>query len=228
MVRCAGCVVLLISGAMALGQSRAPREALQPLGDLVGQWRGTGTPFGSREDQQKNFWVEAIACEWKFKGPDVWLALTFEKSKYFQCVELRFVPDKSHYLATVKSADGATQTFTGELDNKILTLTTDDGRERLVVTLLHDNRFLYRKEARLEGKSVYTKLFQVGATKEGVPFASGTVGPECLVSGGKGTSPVTYMGKTYYVCCGGCRDEFNANPAKYVQEFEAKKTKKSQ
>jgi YHS domain-containing protein len=34
-----------------------------------------------------------------------------------------------------------------------------------------------------------------------------------------------YMGKTYYFCCSGCRDEFNASPAKYVKEYEEKQAK---
>jgi YHS domain-containing protein len=43
-----------------------------------------------------------------------------------------------------------------------------------------------------------------------------------VVSGGKGTMPVSYKGKTYYVCCSGCRDEFKENPEKYIAEYEAK------
>jgi YHS domain-containing protein len=31
------------------------------------------------------------------------------------------------------------------------------------------------------------------------------------------------MGKTYYVCCSGCRDEFNANPQKYIDAAEKAK-----
>ena len=34
--------------------------------------------------------------------------------------------------------------------------------------------------------------------------------------------PVTYQGKTYYVCCSGCRDLFNDNPAAIVAEAEAR------
>jgi YHS domain-containing protein len=45
------------------------------------------------------------------------------------------------------------------------------------------------------------------------------------VTGGLGTSTVSFGGKTYYVCCSGCRDEFNANPKKYVDEFEKNKKK---
>ena len=42
----------------------------------------------------------------------------------------------------------------------------------------------------------------------------------------RGTSTVSYMGQTYYVCCTGCRDEFNANPTKYIDEYKAKQAKK--
>ena len=49
--------------------------------------------------------------------------------------------------------------------------------------------------------------------------------PECVVSGGRGTTPVQYMGETFYVCCSGCADAFKENPKKYVEEFKAKKKK---
>ena len=47
-----------------------------------------------------------------------------------------------------------------------------------------------------------------------------------MVSGGLGTIRVSYQGKTYYVCCSGCKAEFDANPEKYAKEYEAKKAKK--
>jgi hypothetical protein len=33
---------------------------------------------------------------------------------------------------------------------------------------------------------------------------------------------VSYKGKTYYVCCGGCRDAFRAEPEKFIKEYEEK------
>jgi hypothetical protein len=92
--------------------------------------------------------------------------------------------------------------------------------------LLHDNRFLYRYEVRQAGKTFFSKQYTVGATREGVAFAGGDNKPECVVSGGLGTLAVVYMGKTYYVCCSGCRDEFRENPEKYIKEQEAKKKTK--
>jgi hypothetical protein len=142
---------------------------------------------------------------------------------------MRYDPAKDRYVFTVKTPGKETLTFAGEFTKeKVLTLDRENAKEpqRLVFTLLHSNRFLYRMEAKPEGKNIFAVRYKVGATKEGVAFATGDGRPECIVSGGLGTIAVTHNGATYYVCCTGCRDEFNANPAKYVKEYEAKKKKK--
>ncbi|MCS7046464.1 MAG: YHS domain-containing protein [Gemmataceae bacterium] len=117
--------------------------------------------------------------------------------------------------------------FVGTLNQKTLALERRDGEQvhRLVFSLLHANRFLYRYETRAVNKSLVTKQWTVGATKEGEPFAAGDGRPECIVTGGAGTMAVTYQGKTYYVCCSGCRQEFLDNPMKYINEAAAKKSK---
>src|SRR5438046_1463212 len=97
--------------------------------------------------------------------------------------------------------------------------------QQLIVTLLHSNRFLYRYEVKPQDRPLFTKVYQVGATKEGEPFASGDGKPECVVSGGLGTIRVSYKGKDYYVCCSGCRDAFKEEPEKYIKEFEERKAK---
>src|SRR5205814_9666959 len=133
--------------------------------------------------------------------------------------ELRYVPDKDAFSLALRTPAKETLTFTGSFQNKVLTLERQgkDETQRLVFTLLHENRFLYRYEVRPAGKTLFAKQYSVGVTKEGIPFAAGDGKPECIVSGGLGTTPVLYMGKTYYVCCGGCRDEFRENPEKYIK-----------
>ncbi|WP_202920198.1 YHS domain-containing protein [Urbifossiella limnaea] len=131
------------------------------------------------------------------------------------------------YRLTLTTTDKATIRFGGKLTDKTLTFHRLDGdakeEQQLVFSLLHHNRHLYRFETRPVGSTLaYGKKYQVGATKEGVPFAAVPTGPECVVSGGLGTSRVTFMGKDYFVCCSGCRDEFKANPEKYVKEAEQK------
>ena len=204
---------------------RSPREALQPFNDLIGTWRGTGTPAGTREEQQKNFWTETMSWEWQFKGADAWIKVAFEKSKHFSGGELRYVADQDAFALTLTTPGKEKLLFQGPMKDKILTLERKAGPEtqRLVFTFLHANRFLYRYETRPAGKALFAKHYSVGATKEGVPFAGGDGRPECIVSGGLGTSPVMHLGKTYYVCCSGCRDEFRENPEKYIKEYEEKK-----
>jgi YHS domain-containing protein len=69
----------------------------------------------------------------------------------------------------------------------------------------------------------FTRLAEVGATREGAVFAQGSGKPECIVTGGTGTIAVQHNGQTYYVCCTGCRDYFNEDPAKILAEYAARK-----
>lgn len=217
-----------------------PKDALQPFNVLVGSWKGSGAPEGTRDERAAGAWTETIEWVWKFKGADAWLAVTFEKGKHFTKGELHFSPntDKKNgkpeteprFTLTLTAPDKSTSRYIGTLKEKVLTLDRADGpadeQERLVISLLHHNRFLYRFESRPAGTTVaFNRKFQVGATKEGVPFADVPKGPECIVSAGLGTIKVIYKGKDYWVCCSGCRDEFKSDPEKYLKEAAARAKK---
>lgn len=208
--------------------ARTPKEALQPFNDLIGSWRGTGQPEGTRAEKQRGFWMETLSWEWQFKGTDAWLKVEFDQGKYYAKGELRFVPDKNVYRFTAMTAAGDKLTFEGELKDKVLTLERVDDKKKetqqLVFSLLHSNRVLYRYQVKTAGRG-FTRLYQVGCTKEGVAFAAGDGKPECVVSGGLGTIRVSHKGKEYYVCCSGCRDAFKEDPEKYIKEYEAKRAK---
>lgn len=222
--------ILVLLGWASGADPRGPREALQPFNDLIGTWKATGTPEGTQAEKQRGFWTETMTWGWQFKGKDAWLTVTLDKGKHFTRGELRHLPDKELYQLTLTTPTKEEVVFTGKLDDRRLTLAREDAKSRdthhLILSLLHSNRFVYRYEVRPAGKTLFTRLYQVGATKEGEPFASGDGKPECIVSGGLGTMRVTHKGQTYYVCCSGCRDEFNADPEKYIKEFEEAKKKK--
>ncbi len=65
----------------------------------------------------------------------------------------------------------------------------------------------------------------------GAAAASSTSEPaKCIVTGGAATTTVVYQGRTFPVCCSGCRDEFNENPEKYLKKaslIEAARSAKS-
>lgn len=216
----------LLLGAAAPAQEKATRsakDALQAFNDLIGKWKGTGVPVGSREDEQKGFWTESIAWQWQFRGKDTWLRADFTGGKHFKSGELRYLPEGDLFQLTLLIAgkDGKDkQIFTGKLDKRVLTLqrTIDGETQRLVLNMLHANRYLYRLESKAAGKGLFRAHYKVGATKEGMAFAAGDGSPECIVSGGRGTIAVAFKGQTYYVCCSGCQDEFLASPEKYIRE----------
>jgi hypothetical protein len=224
--------VFLCCGSQADDKPAQPtsREALRALNDLIGSWRGTGIPEGTRDEKQKGFWTETVKWDWQFKDDDSWLRIVVEKGKYFTRGELRYLPEKKVYQLALETTDRVNLLFTGELKDGRLTLDRTDDKsgeaQRLVLTLLHANRYLCRYEVKAADKNDYTKKYQVGCTKEGEDFATGDGKPECVVSGGLGTMPVNYKGQTYYVCCGGCRDAFKENPEKYIKEYEERKAKK--
>jgi ribosomal protein L24E len=209
---------------------RTAKEALQAFHDLIGSWRGTGTPEGSPEDKRRGFWTETDNWEWQFKGGDAWLKVVFDKGKHFTSGELRYLPEQDQFQLTVQTSARERLTFTGTLKDKLLTLDRVDEKtqetQRVVIHILHNNRYQYRYEVKPANRLTFARLWQVWGTKEGVPFASGDGKPECIVSGGLGTMAVTYNGKTYYVCCSGCRDAFREEPEKYIKEYEAKQKAK--
>jgi hypothetical protein len=221
--------------AIAVGDKPAkqsPREALRAFNDLIGSWRAAGTPEGTREEKQRGFWTESDTWSWQFKGADVCLKVEFEKGKYFTKGELRYLPEKDLFRFSLTTPAKDTLTFDGQLKDRVLTLERQDEKskesQRLVLTLLHANRFLYRFEVKPKDRGLFTRVYQVGCTKEGVAFAGpGDNNPECVVSGGLGTRQVTYKGQTYYVCCTGCQEAFKDDPEKYIKEYEARQAKKA-
>lgn len=207
----------------AAGKPSSAREALQPFNLLVGSWKGTGTPEGTRDERAAGLWTETISWGWQFKGQDVCLTATFDKGKHFSKGELRYAAETGTYQLSLTAADKSAATYAGALKDKVLTLDRTDGPagedQRLVVSLLHHNRHLVRFETRPKGSALgFVKKWQVGATKAGVPFADAPKGPECIVSGGLGTMKVSYKGQEYYVCCSGCRDAFKDDPEKFINE----------
>jgi hypothetical protein len=231
-----GCSLLVLTGVSLAAPAPAPksaREALQAFNDLIGSWRGTGEPAGSLEERQRNFWQEKIAWQWQFKKDDVFLVADISQGKYFTAAELRYLPEGRRYQLKARTPARQTLVFEGKLDQKRLTLERKDDRtrevQRLIVSLLHSNRYVVSYEVKPADRTRFGLVYRLGATKEGVPFASEDDGPECVVSGGLGTIRVSYKGKTYYVCCSGCRTAFNDNPEKYIREYEERqKAKKSE
>jgi YHS domain-containing protein len=128
-------------------------------------------------------------------------------------------------------ADGTSRTFAGAAaaagDGKPLVLTADakepaGGVHRVSFTALHGTRLLVLLQAEDPNRHTFSRLGEVGYTREGVIFAAGESYPLCIVTEGRGTIQVSYKGKTYWVCCSGCRDLFNDDPESVLAEAAAR------
>jgi hypothetical protein len=216
---------MLVPLAAAGGKGEDPKEALQALQEYIGGWKGTG----ALEKKNSNTWDETAQWSWRFKGKDVYLTVDMKKSKLYKSGEMRYLPDNGKYQLTLVDQKNVKSVFEGELKKNGLVLQrknpagdTEELRMRIVGG---GDRLVQELWTKPQGRTLFSKQYQVGYTKEGVTF--GTLGgekkPECVVTGGLGTMAVSYMGQTYYVCCSGCRDAFNENPAKIIAEYNAKK-----
>jgi hypothetical protein len=230
-------VSLVLTGGLVAAAASPQREqqqaALSKLQPYVGSWRGVGQP---RRGSNRGAWRENQQWEWSFGSAG--LAVTFEakKAKYFRRGRLVARQKDGHYefyglLAGKDDREGKEVKYQGVL--------ADDGK-----LVLHSSKIEAGKPARITIRQVadgdrmlvlyerqvvagrYARLAEIGLTREGSNFGAGTSFVECVVTGGLGTIPVTYQGKTYYVCCSGCRDYFNDNPAEILAEYQERLAKK--
>jgi YHS domain-containing protein len=200
------------------------KKALQEVQDFIGLWNLEGTQkTGAKTDA----WKEKVSWGWKFKDGDAWITVTFGdegKGKYFSSGVLKYSVEKKKYQFTLVGADKAELPFEGDLaKGGGLKLERKDAKTgdvyRLTMNTLADGvRFQVKFEKQDGGKGLFSNVFAMNGNKDGESIAGGSKKPECIVSGGAASIAVSYQGKTYYVCCTGCRDEFNANPAKYVNK----------
>lgn len=199
------------------------KKALQEVQDFIGLWKLEGTQKAGGKTEA---WKEDVNWGWKFKDGDSWITVVFGKEgkgKYFSTGELRYSLEKKKYQLTLLGIDQSEQVFEGDvLRSGGLKLERKDPKTadvyRLTMNTLADGiRFQAKYEKQDGGKGPYSNVFAMNGNKDGESIAGGSKKPECIVSGGAANIPVSYKGKTYYVCCTGCRDEFNANPEKYVK-----------
>jgi YHS domain-containing protein len=228
-----GLAALVAGGSLAAQQDDAAapsREIPSPFARfeyLVGSWKGTGVPTANRV----RGWTETHAWAWKFeKGVPIGLNVTMQGDKALSKGQLRYEPATKRYVLGGSDAAGKPVAFAGTLDKAGKTLTLDrvgptSGGSKQRLTLFPNANFVRYTIAvaeQEEGAPQFKRMIEVGVTKEGEAFAAGGAAadlPKCIVTGGAATMTVSFQGKSYPLCCTGCRDEFNDNPEKYLKKL---------
>ena len=209
---------------------RADQNALGRFGPLVGDWKGTGQV---KRGSSQGAWTETGQWAWKLTPGSARLELDIKKGKFLRSAVVSPTDQPGVFTLDAMLADGSQRTFRSELGTKgepsepvaFRAVEPGDGVRRLVFTMPNEARFLLTYETLPTTGGPPVRLGEVGSTRVGASFAAtGEAGPVCIVTGGRGTMQVSHNGKTYYVCCSGCRDLFNDDPAAVLADAASKKT----
>jgi YHS domain-containing protein len=206
------------------------KEALAQFNSLIGGWRGIGQP---RRGSAAGSWKETANWVWDFSRPNH-PAIKYEVTdgKLIKLARVTFDEPTGQFHATVTLADGSTRDYAGKFEDDRLMLESapDAKREihRLTITRLNEKRTTVLFEKKRATARIPLRVAEVGYTREGTRLAvEGGDGPECVVTGGKGTIAITYKGQTYYVCCSGCKQAFDENPEKILAEYRERVAKRN-
>lgn len=209
----------------------ADQAALAKLQDFVGEWKGVGR---KKRNSGKGAWKETAAWAWAFEGGRAGLKLVAPDGRFVTDGMLLPVAERAGkftFKATLKG--DKTLAYKGELGKKgelVLTAAKASSGQpaRITMKTVADGDRLVVLFERKLGGSTFLRLGEIGYTRSGSGFGKGAKGSECIVTGGKGTIAVSYKGKTYYVCCSGCKDLFDEDPAAIIKEWEAAQKKKGE
>ena len=206
---------------------QAQKEALAHWNSLIGGWRGTGQP---RRGSSTGAWREDTNWAWQFSPTESALVGTVTQGKLATTLKITAdaAPGKYHLQWTNDAA--VVRELTGQIeDGKLVLVSAPDEQQevhRITITTLNELRTLILFEKRKADQQSYTRLAEVGYTREGTRLAGPGGGqPECVVTGGLGTIKVEHAGKTYYVCCTGCQQAFNDDPEGILAEYKARRDK---
>jgi len=206
------------------------QEALEEFNGLIGGWRGAAQPV---RGSNKGAWTEKAEWIWEIKKDSVAIHYQIKDGKALTEARLTFDPERELFLFSATLPDQSHREFLGKLEgNKLILDSVADTTgfvHRVTITQLNEKRTLVLFEKRPAQGDRFSRVVEVGYTREGTSLAvEGAGEPECIVSGGKGTMQVSYKGKNYWVCCSGCRDAFNDDPEGILKEAAERAAKKKQ
>ena len=232
---CAVAAVLLVSAdnapsdSVATDKATSDKAALARLQSYVGSWKGVGQP---KRGSPTGAWTEEAEWAWHFADGRAELVAANTTSKFYDKLQLRPADKTGQFvLLATPAGGGELDSFAGSLDADGQLVVTaakprEDAPARISIRQVAGGDRLIVLYEKLLGGDRYARLAEVGSTRKGSSFGKGGDGyPECIVTGGRGSMKVEHAGKSYYVCCTGCRDEFLEHPEKILAEYQARKAK---
>ena len=216
-------------------QIRTIIAKLQPLQVLLGKWRGT-----TRREYENFKAVDIHEWVWDLRTTPEQPALTIhsDKSPYITSGRVTWDMEQNSFALAVSDPSGATRQFTGDFTEPVHEIVGSDDKLHRVFRLefnqirsedagelwqlafaqQENNRYLL-EVGKKRGKADFARFDTVSTQREGTSFAisdSGYAEKTCIISEGLGTMEVTYKGRSYWVCCTGCKAAFEEDPETWI------------
>ncbi|MEW4529760.1 hypothetical protein [Maioricimonas sp. JC845] len=216
-------------------------DRMMPLQVMLGDWRGiTQREVGDFKGLGDLNWV------WDFQTDrnQPALVMTSGDAPYFREMRLTWLAESGTFKLTTIDDEGTERTFNGAFESPVEEFQGDDRRLhrryrleftedepvdsknawKIVFDQQDNNRYLLEMHRRRGSR--YQRFDTVGTQRKGTSFALNDEDygeKECIISGGLGTIQVSYQGKSYWVCCTGCKAAFEEDPESWIAEYNAKK-----
>ncbi len=208
--------------------ANADQKSLQSLQELIGQWKGVGQV---RRGSAQGSWIEVGDWAWDFADGKSAVTFAAPASKHLRAGRITVGAPQETLMLTVRTADDRDLTFEGRRrdDGAWEFLAADKNLaarlpSRVTLRLAAEGKRLVMLLERRTGPgdNAFATLAEIGYTRAGSNFGEGSGGPKCIVTDGAGTISVSHAGKTYYVCCSGCKELFDAEPEKVIAAYHAR------
>ncbi len=238
------------SDAMSTVMSEAEKidaviDQLKPLQVLLGSWRGTTRrEFDGFKAVDEHEWV------WDLQSDPKQPALVMSwggESPYVKEARMTWLADSEQYTMTITAPADEQRVFVGEFAREVEDVPGDDGKLQRTFALRftqtepadakeqfqytfnqqENNRYLMEIDKK-RGKAKFRRYDTVSTQREGTSFAlsdSDYGEKTCIISAGLGTTQVSYQGRTYWVCCSGCKAAFEEDPERWIKRAAEEKKK---
>lgn len=223
------------TGLSADDQIRTIISRLQPLQILLGQWRGTTRrEFENFKAVDNHEWV------WDLRTSPAQPALVIrsDKSPYLRAGRLTWDTQQNCFVLSATDGEGKERRLTGDFSEAPHEVTGSDDKQHRVFRLelneeragqegeqwqlafaqQENNRYLLELGKR-RGMATFARYDTVSTQREGTSFALSDTGyaeRTCIISEGLGTTELTWKGRSYWVCCSGCKAAFEEDPERWI------------
>ncbi|MDA0834883.1 MAG: hypothetical protein O2955_13970 [Planctomycetota bacterium] len=217
--------------------------ALKPLQVVLGNWNGI------TKNKVNDFnGMEAVDWVWDLKTDPHQPALVFHSpmGNYVKTARMTYLADRDTFQLTTTDVNDEEKIYEGGFTKEVEDVPGDDKKlqrtfeltfeqisppevkklGRVKLRQIDNNRYQMELADR-RGKNWHVADI-VACQREGTSFALSDTDygdKTCIISQGLGTIAVNYEGKTFYVCCSGCKAAFEEDPQKWIARMEERKMK---